>query len=155
MGGAAEHLHCERWLNSARAFFQKANVLLFRFADAAERSPETDADPVLRPLLRIFNPGVIERELCRCDGKLRVAVESFQTVWREEFLRVPIINLAGDTHAKAADVKIRNRTDPGFLGENAFPKTIDAFADASNGAEAGDDNASSIHIITLFVRPSR
>jgi len=62
MGGAAEHLHCERWLNSARAFFQKANVLLFRFANAAERSPETDADPVLRPLLRIFNPGVIERE---------------------------------------------------------------------------------------------
>src|SRR5260370_7445417 len=145
MGGAAEHLHCERWLNSARAFFQKANVLLFRFADAAERSPETDADPVLRPLLRIFNPGVIERELCRCDGKLRVAVESFQTVWREEFFRVPIINLSGDTHAKAADVKIRNRTDPGFLRDDAFPNTIDALPHTNNEPQSAHNHPSPIH----------
>src|SRR5207249_5594747 len=67
MGRAAEHLHCERWLNSARAFFQKANVLLFRFADAAERRPETDSDPVLRFFARIFDSGVVERELCRRD----------------------------------------------------------------------------------------
>ena len=67
MGGAAKDLHRQRRLNSTGAFLQKANVLLFRFAHTAERGAEADANPVLRFFTRIFNSGVIERELCRSD----------------------------------------------------------------------------------------
>ena len=73
---------------------------------------------------------------------------------RKKFFRVPIANFASNAHTKPARVKAGNRTDARFLSENTFPKTVDTFADASNGAEPGDDHASSIHAVTLFVRAS-
>ena len=155
MGRAAENLHRERWLNSARPLFQKANVIFLGFTDAAERGSEADSDPILRFFLRIFDSGIIERQFCRRDRKLGVAIEPFQSMRREKFFRVPIIDLAGDPHTERAHIEIGDWADAGFLGFDPIPKTFDAFADAGNRAKAGDDNASSIHIITLFVRPSR
>src|SRR5437588_12259868 len=116
MGRAAKNLHRQRGLNSARAFFQKSNVLLFRFANAAEGGPEADADPVLRFVVRIFNSGVVERELGRSDRKLRVAVESFQSMMREKLFSVPVPNLTGDPNAKPADVETGNWANAGFFG---------------------------------------
>ncbi len=74
--------------------------------------------------------------------------------WKK-FFRIPVADLAGDAHSEPAHIKTGDWPDAGFLGENAFPKTIDAFADASDWTEAGDDNACSIHAVTLFVRASR
>jgi hypothetical protein len=47
---------------------------------------------------------------------------------------VPKLDLPGDANAECADVEIRDRRDSGFLGQNSFPKTFDAFADASDRA---------------------
>src|SRR5689334_15514112 len=104
MGRAAENLDRERRLNSARAFLEKANVLLFRFANAAERGSETDADPVVRFVVRVFDPGVVQREFRGSDRELCVPIKALQTMWRKKFFRVPIVDLAGDPNAKLAHV---------------------------------------------------
>src|ERR1700737_552634 len=150
MGRAAENLHRQRRLNSARALFQKPNVLLFRLANAAKSGAEADAYPVLRFVVRIFNSGVIERQLCRRDRELGVAIKSLQTMRREKFFRVPVANFAGDADTERAHVETGNWTDAGFLGENAFPKHIDALTDASDRTQAGDDDAPSTHAATRF-----
>src|SRR5437660_6663819 len=80
MGRTAEHLHGESRLNSARTLFQKTNVIFFGFTNSAQRRPEADADAVLWMVVRIFNSRVIEREFCRGDSELRVAVQPFQAV---------------------------------------------------------------------------
>src|ERR1051326_347490 len=132
MRRTAEDLNGQCRLNSARALFQKANVLLFRFANSAERRPETDSDPIVRFVVRILDTGVIEREFRGCDRKLRVAIESFQPVRRKKFLRIPILDLSRDANAELAHVEILDLTNASFLGANAIPKTFDAFADASD-----------------------
>src|SRR5581483_246426 len=48
MRRAAENLQRERGIHSARSFFQKSNVLIFRLANSAERGAETHADSMLR-----------------------------------------------------------------------------------------------------------
>src|SRR6266480_3843725 len=148
MSGAAEYLHRERRLNSARALFQKSNVLLFRFTNTAQGSAEANPDPVLRLIVRIVNSRVVEREFRRRDRKLSVTIKPFQTMRREKFFRVPIINLTRHSNTEPAHVKTRDRANAGFLGEKSFPKPIDAFANAGDRAKAGDDNASSTHAAT-------
>ena len=81
---AAEDLQGQRLVHAARALFQKALMLALGVGDAAERGPEADADARLRALLRPRKPGVFEREQRAGDGELRVAVETFQPMWREE-----------------------------------------------------------------------
>ena len=154
MRRAAENLHCQRRLNSARTFFQKANVLLFRFANSAESGPETHADPVLWFVVRIFDSRVVECELGRRDRELGVTIEPFQTVRGEKFFGVPIIDLAGDADTEAAHIETGNRSDSGFLRENSFPETFNASADASDRAETGDNNTPPAHAVTLFARVS-
>src|ERR1700730_11458340 len=94
MSGAAEHLQRQCWVHAACSFFQKPDVLIFGLTNSAERGAETDAGPILRPLPRIFDPSVIERHLCGCHGKLRIAIKPLQAMRREEFVRVPISNFA-------------------------------------------------------------
>src|ERR1700730_1601104 len=154
MRGPAEYLHGKSRLDAARALFQKPNVLLFRFANAAERSSEANADPVLWLIVRIFETGIIERQLCRRDRKLSVTIEPLQSVRRNEFFRVPVIDLSCDANTESAHVEAGNWTDAGFLGQNSFPKIFDAFADASNRTETGDDNATATHAVTLLARAS-
>jgi len=148
MSRTAEYLHRERRLNSARAFFQKSNVLLFRFTNTAQRGAEANPDPVLRLIVRIFNSRVVEREFCRRDRKLGVTIKPFQTMGREKLFRVPIINLTRHSNTEPAHIKTGDWTNAGFLSKYSFPKAIDAFADASDRAKAGDDDASSTHAAT-------
>src|SRR4029077_17024052 len=63
MGRTTEHLHGESRLNTARAFLQKPDVLLFRLAHTAERGAEADANAVLRSFTRIFDAGVVQSQL--------------------------------------------------------------------------------------------
>ena len=69
-------------------------------------------------------------------------------------LRVPIVNLAGAPNLERSGVEARNPADPAFLRENAIPETIDAFANASDRTESGDDRAPSAHAATLFALAS-
>src|SRR5882762_4165112 len=69
---------------------------------------------------------------------------------RKKFFRVPIFDQSGDANAEPAHVEIVDRTNAGLFGANAVPKTFDAFPDASDRTETGDDNASLAHAITVF-----
>src|SRR5438067_5418188 len=111
MGGAAEDLKGQRRIHSARSFFQKANVLIFSLANSAERSPETDADAVLRLVTGIFQACVIEREFSGSNGELGVAIQSLQTVRREKFFGCPIANFAGTTRIKTSGIESGNVRD--------------------------------------------
>src|SRR5207248_6631648 len=137
MGGAAKDLHRQSGLNSARAFFQKSNVLLFRFANAAQRGAEAYPDPVLRLIVRIFNSRVVECEFCRRDRKLGVTIKPFQTMGREKFFRVPIINLTRHSNTETAHIKTGYRANAGSLCKNSFPNVFDAFAGVGVRAKAG------------------
>src|SRR5438270_1555430 len=148
MGRAAEDLHRERGLNAARAFFQKANVLLFRFTNAAQRGAETHADAIVRFVVRIFESCVVQRELCRRDRELHVTIESLQSMRGKKFFRIPVVDLTRHPNAELAYVEIVDLGNARLLGANSIPKALDAFADASNGTKTGDDNASAAHAIT-------
>src|SRR5207248_5808591 len=120
MGGAAKDLHRQSGLNSARAFFQKSNVLLFRFANAAQRGAEANPDPVLRLIVRIFNSRVVEREFCRRDRKLGVTIKPVQTMGRGKLFRVSLINLSRHPNTAPAHIQTGDRTNAGFLAEKSF-----------------------------------
>jgi hypothetical protein len=151
MGRAAKNLDRQCGLNTACALFQEPNVLLFGFANAAQCRSEAHADTVFRFVLRVFNPCVIECEFCRRNGELRVTVESFQSMRRKKLFRIPVIRLAGNPNAERADIETLDPTNAGFFGQDSTPKAVNAFADASDWAKTGDDNASSFHAVTLFV----
>src|SRR5438552_11789724 len=65
-------------------------------------------------------------------------------------LRIPIANLARAPNLERLGVEARNPADPAFLRKNAVPETIDAFANASDRTESGDDRAPSAHAVTSF-----
>src|SRR4051812_20286518 len=73
---------------------------------------------------------------------------------RKKFLRIPIVDLPRDAHAELAYIQILDCADAGFLGANPVPETLDAFADAGDRAQPGNDNASSVHAVTVFARAS-
>ena len=122
--------------------------MLLGFANAAQRGAEADADPVLRTFPRIFHACVIECEFCRGNGELRVAIEPLQTVRWKKFFRIPIANLAGAAYIEGASVETRNLSDASFLGENSVPKSINAFADAGDRTNSGNDDTPSTHAVT-------
>jgi hypothetical protein len=53
---------------------------------------QTDADTMLRIFPRPIEASVGERELGRADGKLRITIETLQSMGRKEFLRRPVRN---------------------------------------------------------------
>src|SRR5205807_9127730 len=122
-------------LNAARAFFQKSDVLLFGLANTSQRGAEANADAILWFFAGILNPRVFERELCRYDRELSVAVEPLQTVRREELFRIPIANLAGARHAENARIETCDAVDATSFGQYPLTKTIRAGADAGDGTD--------------------
>src|SRR5207249_10999066 len=98
MRRTTKHLDGKCGLNAPRAFFQIPDELFLGFADAAQRGAEDDTDAVLWFFAGIIDVRVVQRELCRYDGELRVAVEAFQTVRGKNLVRIPIVNLAGPMH---------------------------------------------------------
>ena len=143
----------ERWVHAARSLFQKR--MLPRLCRLRPARAEADADPVLRFVVRIFDSCVIEREFCRRDGKLRVTIKPLQTVRRKIIFRNPIGNFPA---ALRVEQRWRRKlvicpmpvSRPGFLS-----KSIDAFANAGDRTEAGNDDASSVHAVTGLALPRR
>src|SRR5437867_7059423 len=129
-------------------------MLVLRFADATERGAEAYTNAVLRLFARIFNSGVIERELSRSHGELRVAIKPLQTLRRKKFFRVPIADFSGATHLERLRVKAGNVADPGLLGKDAVPKAFPSVPNAGDRTDASDDGASSAHAATLFALAS-
>ena len=141
--GAAEDLKRERLVHAARTFFQEMRVLGFGVRDAAERGAETHADAMLRLFARPFDAGVVERELGRGDGKLRVAIEPFQPMRRKKFFRNPDRNLrrAMRVEDRAVETSSTRRT-PLFSARKPFQNSSRPMPIAGDRAEAGDDGAS-------------
>src|ERR1700720_2405054 len=150
MGGAAENLNGQSWLNPAGAFFQKSNELFFGFANAPECGAEADANSILRLFARIFQPCIIECEFGGRDGKLRVTIEPFETMRRKKFFRIPIANFTPAAHMERIDVKAGNPADAALLGKDRFPEVLPPMPDAGDWADAGDDRAPSAHAATWF-----
>src|SRR2546429_4748192 len=109
---------------------------------------------LFRSFAEIIDVRVVQRELCRYDGELRVAVEALQTVRWKKLFRIPIANLAGTTHSEHTWIKTCDTVNAALFRQNPVPKRIDARADACNGPDTGDDRASSAHAVTLFALAS-
>src|SRR5207247_11283727 len=129
-------------------------MLIFGFADAAERRAKADTDAMLWMFARIVNPGIVKSELRRGTRKLRVTINPIETLRRKKLLRVPVGNFGGATHLERLRIKSGNTGDPTFLSKNSVPKTIDAAANACDRTDAGDDRASSAHAVALFALAS-
>src|SRR6266404_2900848 len=106
---------------------------------------------MLRLFARILEASVVERQLRRGNGELGVTIEPLQALRRKKLFWIPILNFASAPHLERARVEGFDAADPAFLSENAIPKTIDAFANAGDGTDTGDNRASSVHVTTLFV----
>jgi hypothetical protein len=161
MRRATKHLDGKRRLNAARALFQISDVLFLSFANATQRSAETDSDSILRLLAGILKARILQRELRRDDGELRVAIKPFQPLRRKKLLRVPIANFTGTSHTKHAGIKARDAADPASFRHDSIPKPIETDADARNRTDTSNDRASPglprrslwrrrTHAVTLF-----
>ena len=137
-------------MDSTGALFQISDVLIFGLAHPTECGAKTDTNAVLRTLAGIVQARVVECQLRRGDSELRIAVEPLQAVWREEFFRIPIADLAGATHVKGAGIETGDGADAALLGQNSIPKVFATAPDASDGPDPSDDSASSAHTVTLF-----
>src|SRR5205085_586206 len=145
MAGAAEDLERERLVHPARSFFEETGMVLFRIGNSAEGGAKTYPDAVLRPFARIGEPGIIERHFGRGDGKLRVAIEPFQTMRRKVIFGDPIQNLTGAMRVELRGIKARNPADPAFLRAQSAPEIFAPDPDGGDGTEAGDDCATLRH----------
>src|SRR5439155_11631705 len=122
-------------------------MLIFGFADAAERRAKADTDAMLWMFARIVNPRIVKSELRRGHRELRVTIKPLETLRREKLLRVPVGNFGGATHLEWLRIKSGNTGDPTFLSKNSVPNTIDAAANACDRSDAGDDRASSSYSV--------
>ena len=61
MSRTTKHLNSECGLNAARTCFQISNVLLFGFADAAQRGAETDPDAILWFFVGVIDVRIVQR----------------------------------------------------------------------------------------------
>src|ERR1700694_3032540 len=129
-------------------------MLILRFADATERGAEAYTDAVLWLFARVFDSGVIERELGRSHGELRVPIKPLQTLRRKKFFRIPVRDFSGAADLERLGVKAGNAGDPGLLGKDAVPKVFPSVPDAGDGTDPGDDCAPSTHAVILFARVS-
>src|SRR5437660_6559113 len=129
-------------------------MLVLRFADGAERGAEAYTDAVLWLFARAFDSGVIERELGRSHGELRVTIKPLQTLRGKEFFRIPIADFAGATHLKRLGVEAGNAGDPGLLGKVAIPEMFPSVTYAGDWSDTGDDCGPSTPAATLFVGAS-
>src|SRR5437016_14527516 len=78
MRRATKHLDGKCRLNAASALFQISDVLFLGFANATQRSAETDSDAILRLFAGILKTRILQRELRRDDGELRVRSSRFR-----------------------------------------------------------------------------
>ncbi len=88
------------------------------------------------------SPGVGEGEVGGGDGELRVAVEALDPGGGKVSGGVEVVHFARTLGAEVGGVEAGERGDAGSLGEEASPERVFADADASDGAEAGDNGAS-------------
>src|SRR5206468_3308327 len=142
MRRATKHLDGKRRLNAARALFQIPDVLFLGFADATQRSAETDSDSILRLFAGILKARILQRELRRDNGELRVTIKPFQPLRRKKLLGIPIANFTGTSHPKHAGIKTRDAADPAPFLHDSIPKPIESDADAGNRTDTSDDRAS-------------
>src|SRR5882724_5067464 len=161
MRRATKHLDGKRRLNAARALFQVSDVLFLGFADATQRSAETDSDAILRLFARVIDVRVLQCELCGDDGELRVTIKPFQPLRRKILLGIPIANFTGTSHPKHGGIKTGDAADPAPFRHDSIPKPIETDADAGNRTHTSNDRASPglprrslwrrrAHAVTLF-----
>ena len=58
---------------------------------------------------------------------------------RKKFFRVPIGNFATAMGIEHRRIETGDARDSAFLGEDSVPEILDAYADARDRADAGDD----------------
>src|SRR6266480_930227 len=142
MRRATKHLDGKRRLNAARALFQVSDVLFLGFANATQRSAETNPDSILGLFAGILKARILQRELRRDDGELRVTIKPFQPLRRKKLLGIPIANFTGTSHPKHGGIKTRDAADPAAFRHDSIPKPIETDADAGNRTDTSDDRAS-------------
>ena len=154
MRRSAEDLQRQRRIHAVHAFFQKPNVLIFCLANSAKGGSETHANARLRIFRRIGEASVIESELRRRDGELRVTIETFQSMRRKKIFRRPVTNFSSATRVKAARVESRDGNDATFFRANIVPEIFASASDASDRSEPGNDRAPAGAVARMFCRSS-
>src|SRR5207247_8705622 len=105
MRRATKHLDGKRRLNAARALFQISDVLFLGFANATQRSAETDSDAILRLFAGMLKNRILQRELRRHDGELHVTIKPFQPLGGKRLLGLPIASLTATSNPQRAAVQ--------------------------------------------------
>src|SRR6476619_8330701 len=117
-------------------------MLGFSIGDSPQRSAKTDADTMLRIFARPIEASVGERELGRADGKLRITIETLQSMGRKEFLRHPVRNFRRAMRVEDRAVEAFHLANAASLGTQTVPKTVPSNAGGGDRAEPGDNCAS-------------
>src|SRR5450432_3302939 len=97
---------------------------------------------MLRMLARPFDARVIERQLRRGNGKLRITIEPLQSMWRKKFRRRPIRNLGRAMSVEDRGVKTFHPPDAAPFGAQAAAEIVAADAYRGNWSDAGNNGAS-------------
>src|SRR5437016_13757264 len=100
--------------------------------------------------MRIRDAVIVQFQYSQSNGKLRIAVEALQSMRRKKFSRAPTGNFATAMGIEHRSIESGDARDSTLLGENTFPKILDARPDASDRADSGDDCAPSLHAERCF-----
>ena len=114
-------------------------MLIFGLANSAQRSSEANADTMLWLLPRIGQASVIQCHFGRGNGELGITIQPLQSMRWKKFFRTPIGNFATAMGIEHRSIETGDARDSTFLGEDTFPKILDAHPDARDRAYSGDD----------------
>src|SRR6266513_5105065 len=101
-------------------------------------------------LPRIGQASVIQCHFGRGNGELGITIQALQSMRWKKFFRTPTGNFATAMGIEHRSIESGDARDSTFLGEDTFPKILDARPDASDRADPGDDCAPSLHAPRCF-----
>src|SRR6188508_2387186 len=97
-------------------------MLVLRIRDTPERGSETNANAMLRVLLRVGEPCISQGHSCGGDRELGISIEPFKTMRGKIIFRDPPRNFSGTMRVEFGGIKTGNCSDSTLLRSNATPE---------------------------------
>src|SRR5687768_4854266 len=116
-------------------------MLTLGVGNAAQRGAKAHSHSIRGPLARPGEAGVFERKQRAGDAELRVTIEPFQAMRREEPCGIPVANLAAAMRLQLARIEGGDPRDPAPSGADVLPENFASRADAGDRSNARNDDA--------------
>ena len=120
-------------------------VLALDDVEAADAGADVDADAV-GDLRRDLEAGVLHGLVGGGQGEVDEAAHLAGLFFVDEEERIEVLDLGGEADGVAGEIEGLDLGHAALAGQQAFPDLRRGFADPADEAEAGDDDATLLHV---------